>query len=109
MSAYLEVMIQGNCRAFLEANSIVGVMMSPSCTGSEMATREAPMSLIMRSGEVLAGVYGISAERILLYAAGAKMLMREEGRLLVVAYLDQHADFEAKIGRYIDSRGAGHG
>lgn len=108
MSAYLEVMVAGNCRAFLEANSIVGVLMPPSCTGSSVATADQPMSLVMRSGEVLEGVYGISAERLLLYAAGAKMLMREEGRLLVVAYLDQHSDFEAKIERHLAQK-AGHG
>lgn len=108
MSAYLEVMVAGNCRAFFEANSIVGVMMSPSCTGSSIATPEEPITLVMRSGEVLQGVYGISAERLLLYAAGAKLLLREEGRLLVVAYLDQHAEFEAKIEHHL-SRKSGHG
>lgn len=108
MSAYIEVIVQGNCRAFLEANSIVGVLMSPACTGASIATTEQPLALIMRSGETLQGVYGISAERILLYAAGAKLLMREEGRLVVVAYLDQHAEFEAKIEHHLNQK-SGHG
>ena len=97
MSAYIEVLIQGNCRAYLDAGSIMGVMTSPDCSGETPATVESPMTLIMRSGDTIPGVYGLSPNRLLLHAAGVRHIVRTQGRLLMVAYVDAQGDLEAAI------------
>lgn len=97
MSAYLEVLIKGDCRAYIEAGAIMGVINSPGCAADQMATSDTPLTLIMRSGDTISDVYGRSANRLLVHAAGAKMLLREEGRLCLVVYLDKLEEFEASI------------
>jgi hypothetical protein len=101
VSAYLEVMIEGNCRAYLKADSLMGIITSPGASGDTVATPDEPLSLIL-SGNTLPGVYGISPNRLMVHAAGAKMLLREEGKLAVVAYLDSHQDFENRIAHHLE-------
>jgi hypothetical protein len=104
VSAYVEVMIKGGCRAYLDAGSIMGILTSTADNGDSMATPDAPLTLILRSGDTLPDVYGVSPNRLLLHAAGAKMIVREEGRLLMVAYLDKHEELEARIAYHQSGR-----
>lgn len=97
MSGFVEVMITGDCRAFLEASSIVGILTASGCSSDTPATSETPMSLIMRGGDTLPGVYGVSPTRLLVHIAGVKLLMRDRKRFSVVAYLDRLVEFETEI------------
>lgn len=106
MSAFVEVMIKGDARAYLEASSIMGIITSPGQAGDGLATPEAPISLILRGGEVLEGVYGISPNRLILNMAGVRMIQRQKGRICVVASLDQQDALEAQIAEYLND---GHG
>ena len=103
MSAFIEVMVVGGGRAFLEASSIMGIITAPGQLGDGLASPEQPMSLILRGGEVLPGVYGISPNRLILNMAGEKMILRQKGRLSVVAYIDQQADLEAQIAEFLNN------
>lgn len=97
MSGYVEVMIEGNCRALIKESTIAGVILSPGMSSRDMATVEKPMSIMLPSGSTLAGVYGISAERLLVYAEGTKMILRKTGRPMICAYLDHAEKFEADL------------
>lgn len=64
------------------------------------------MSLLMRSGDTLEGVYGISPNRLMVHMAGVKMILREEGRLCVVGYADSRVELEDQIAHLMEARTA---
>lgn len=97
MSGYVEVMVQGNCRAFISAGQIAGILSPPGADGQTVATPDTPLALIMNSGETLQGVYGISPNRLILNTEGVKALARKSGRIVMVAYLDSQEAFEAEL------------
>lgn len=101
MSAYIEVMVAGNCRALIEAAHIKGVLASPGARSDDLSTVESPMTLLMASGETLPGVYGISPDRLILYIAGVRALLRRTGRAVAVVYLDKAEEFEAELAHLI--------
>ena len=97
MSAFIEVMIIGDRRAYIEASSVMGIITSPGMAGDGLASPDAPISLIMRGGDVLEGVYGVSPNRLILNMAGVRHLQRKDGRLCVVAYIDKQDDLDAQL------------
>lgn len=101
MSAFIEVMMKGNCRGYLDAGSIMGVITSPDCAGETPATVESPMTIIMRSGDTIPDVYGLSPNRLLLHAAGVRAVVRQEGRLLMIAYIHAQGELETMISHLI--------
>ena len=101
MSAFVEVMVVGGARAYLDAASIMGIVTSNGQAGADMATADQPMTVILRSGDTIAGVHGISPNRLLLNATGARMIVRRENRLLLVAYLENQPELEAMIDQYL--------
>lgn len=107
MSGYVEVMIRGDCRAFLDASAVAGVITSKGCSGDTPGTADSPLSLIMRGGDILEGVYGVSPNRLLVHLAGVKLLLREQGRFCVVAYMDDIENFESQINDLIARRSNG--
>lgn len=109
MSGYIELMITGNCRAYVEAGNIAGVLTSPDMLADKPATVEKPMSVLLRSGGTIPGVFGVSPNRLLIHIEGAKMLVRQQGRFVVVAYVDHIDKFEEEIQAFIDNGGRGHG
>lgn len=102
MSAYVEVLIKDDVRAYIDAASIMGVITSPGATGETAATPETPMSLIMRSGDTIPGVYGLSPTRLLLHAAGARAIVRNQGRLMMIAYIHAQGELEDMIHHLIN-------
>lgn len=104
MSGYIEVMITGNRRAFVEAGSICGVITSTGMAPDTLATPEESISIIMRGGDTLAGVYGVSAMKLIAHVEGMKMVMKDSKAFCVVAFLDKIADFEADIERALIAR-----
>lgn len=104
MTAWVEVLIKGNVRAYIDSSAVAAILTSPSQTSDFQATADEPMSLVMRGGDVLEGIYGISPDRLMLNLAGVKMIERADGRIVVVAYLDQQADLEAQIAHHLDRR-----
>lgn len=97
MSGYIEVLVKGGHRAFLEVGGIGGVIVANGMSAQDPATPEQTLSIIIRGGDTLEGVYGVSAMKIMLYVEGAKLLMREKNRFCVVAFLDSISEFEAEI------------
>lgn len=97
MSGYIEVMVTGGCRAYIEAASVSGVITAKGADGSVPATAEATMSILLRSGEVLAGVYGVSPNRLLIHVDGVKLLAKRRVGYPVVAFLDSIEAFEANV------------
>lgn len=96
MSAYIEVMVEGGCRAYLSASSFVGVL-TMGGSPDEPASPERPLAIIMSSGETIQGVYGVSPNRIIFWVEGAKALAKATHRPMVVAYLDKIAEFESQV------------
>lgn len=104
MSGYIEVMVTGNGRAFLEAGSVCGFLTSPGMASDTPATPEKPISVIMRGGDTLPGVYGVSAMKLMMRVEGVKLLMKERKRFCVVAFLDRIGDFEADLDAVLANR-----
>lgn len=104
MSGYIEVMIRGNCRAYLKVDQIAGVLTASGATAETLATSEAPMSILLNSGETLEGVYGLTPNRLMLYVEGVKAVLRHSGRVIAVAYLDKAEEFEGLIAQAMGDR-----
>lgn len=109
MSAYVEVMVVGGARAYLDAGAIMGIITHTGLGGSDMATADQPMTVILRSGDTISGVHGISPNRLLLNATGAREIVRKEGRLLLVAYLENQGELESRIDWHLSGRGGQDG
>jgi hypothetical protein len=97
VSGYIELMIQGNCRAYVAASNIAGIISSPDMPADSMATADKPMSILLTNGSTIPGVYGVSPNRLLVHVEGAKLLIRKTGRLMLVAYIDLIDKFEEDI------------
>jgi hypothetical protein len=98
MTAYIEVEVVGDHRACIEAASIVGVINSPGMGADHAATPESPMTLILRGGDSLEGVYGLSAAMLIIYAAGARAIMRvAKKRIGMLVTVEQRDEFENEI------------
>lgn len=109
MSAYIEVFVKGDCRAYVDAASIMGVIMHPSTDGNAVATSKEPMTLIMRSGDTLSNVYGMSANQLLLYSAAIRTIVKEKDHLVKVAYLDSHDKLMADLANLMGGGGEDDG
>lgn len=104
MSGYIEVMVAGDCRAFIEAGSICGVI-SPSGMGADMmATPDQTISIILRGGDTIPGVYGVSVMKIIAHVEGMKLVMKDSKKFCCVAFLDKITEFEAEIERALIAR-----
>lgn len=97
MSGWIEFLARGNCRAFLEASHIKGVMTPDGLGADDVATPEATLTLLTGSGESIEGIYGVSATRLLFRIAGLKVLMAHTGTRHAVVYLDNASTFDAKV------------
>lgn len=98
MTCYIEVDVVGSHRAYIEAASIVGVIQSPNMGADDTATPEAPMTLILRGGDSLEKVYGISPSRLILYATGSRFMLRlAKKRIGLLLSIDGRARFEEEL------------
>lgn len=93
MSAWVEVFLKGDHRAVIAADSVVGVICAKGSDTDAIATPEAPLTLVLRGGETMPPVYGISAADLLVRLAGAKIIQRSTARPATVAYADRMDQF----------------
>lgn len=92
MTAYLELKLKGNARAFIEAGTIAGVVTGKNMDIHSLAHEGAPVSVILRGGETI-DVIETSAGLIIARALLARQKVREQGLDILVDYLgDQHDD-----------------
>lgn len=87
MSAYLELHVKGNRRAYIDAGGILGVITSPNMEFDTVATSTSPISVILRAGETIE-VIGQSAGLIMLRAKMARERLKAEGKLMLIDYLE---------------------
>lgn len=86
MTAYLELHLKGNGRAFVEAGSIMGVI---SGAGTDIWSRglpEKPVSVVLRGGATLE-VIGEAAGHIIARAVLSRRKVRQEALDTYVDYL----------------------
>ncbi len=76
MSAFIELLVTDDRRLIVEAGSIAGMVTAPSGRMDIVATKKAPLSLILRGGETLE-VYGESPRNIFIRCEDAKLKARE--------------------------------
>lgn len=87
MSAFIELRVENDRRALIEAGSIAGIVTSPNCRVDTIATVKTPIAIILRGGETL-NVYGESAAMIIARATMIRMEVRESGLDLKADLLD---------------------
>lgn len=98
MSAYIEVEVVGDHKAYIEAASIVGVITSPGFSRDDVATPENPMNIILRGGDSLESVYGIAPSALILYATGCRFALRmQKRRIGMLLAIENRADFEDEL------------
>lgn len=97
MTAFLELKLKGNARAYIEAGSIAGIVTGVNMDCFTISSEKAPLALILRGGETLQ-VVEISAGLILSRAILARKRVRDEGLLAFVDYLGD-VDADADAGR----------
>jgi hypothetical protein len=88
VSAYIEVRIKGDRRAFIEAGSIAGIVTSDTGRVDTVATAEKPIALILRGGETLE-VYGESPAVILARCTRIRAFVKHFGLPLRADLLDR--------------------
>lgn len=97
MSGYVEVNVVGGCRAFICASDFAGVITPSGVNGSDMASTENPITILMKSGSVVEGIHGISPNRLIVYMEGVKLLLKRSSRDMMVCYIDARDEFEADL------------
>lgn len=88
MSAYIEVQVKGNRRAYIEAGSIAGIITSPGMGLADVGQIGAPVSVILRAGETIE-VIGMSAGLLLVKAKLVRKRVRDEGLDIAIDYLGE--------------------
>lgn len=88
MSAFIELRVEGDRRALIEAGSIAGFITSENGRVDTIASKDAPIAVILRGGETL-NVYGESIATIVVRAAQIRKEVREHGFDLKADFLDQ--------------------
>lgn len=97
MSGYVEVLAKGDQRILIEAGSIVGVVLPSGATYDAMIKPDSAMTVILRSGSYVEGVYGLSAAKLLLYCALVRWVMRhDKKRVALVVTIEGRGEFEEK-------------
>lgn len=95
MSGYIEVEVVGDHKAYIEAGSIVGVIHSQGLGRDDPATPDFPLTVILRGGDSLENVYGISPAMLILYATGCRWALRFNKRKFgMLLAIDARGDFE---------------
>lgn len=87
MSAFIELRVEGDRRALVEAGSIAGFVTSQSGRVDTVATKDSPIALILRGGETL-NVYGESVAMIIARATQIRKFVREKGLDIKADLLD---------------------
>lgn len=89
MSAWVEVHVKGNRRAYIQASAVVGVVMEKGAAGDQIASENGGLTLILQGGETLPDVIGLSADDVILRCDGARTILRRAGMESVVCRLDE--------------------
>jgi len=87
VSAYLELHVKGNRRAYIDAGGILGVITSPNMNFDTVATPTSPISVVLRAGETIE-VIGQSAGLIMARAKMARERLKAEGKMILIDYLE---------------------
>lgn len=90
-------MVAGDHHAYLEAGSISGVITSPGLSRDDIASPEKPMTVILRGGDQVEDVYGISAAKLILYSGAARAFMRTKRRTAMLVAIENRDTFEEEI------------
>lgn len=93
MSAWVELYVKGGHRAVLAADSVVGVVLAKGSEAQTVATPDAPLTLILRGGETLPPVYGLSAADLLLRMDCARLVHKRHANPTLIVYLDSIEKF----------------
>lgn len=98
MGGYVELHLRGDGRLVLGATDFAGVLTPNGLGSTEKAVPGQPLSVILKSGAQVDGVYGISAAKLILYMEGARMLAKRNARSpLYVVFIDEREDFELAL------------
>lgn len=101
MSAWVEVYLKGDHRAVIAADSVVGVICAKGSDTDAVATPDAPLTLVLRGGETMPPIYGVSAADLLVRLAGAKIIQKRTLRPATVAYVDRMEQFWAALAQAV--------
>lgn len=104
MSGYVEVYVKPDRRAFIEAGSVAGIIMPKGASGDFNATDDESLTVILKGGETLPGVFGISADELVFRCDGVREILRKTERLTAVIYLDRRDEFYAELAQVMESR-----
>ena len=98
MSAYIELRVKPNARAFIEAGTIAGIVTAEKGRADVVATHEKPLLIILRGGETLE-TYGESPAELILRMMMIRKEVRELGLDIKCAMLDApHAETDESSG-----------
>jgi hypothetical protein len=109
VAAFIEVMIEGNARVFLRTSAIMGVATPAGFSGDSHASPEEPLSIILGGGNTLAGVYGTSANLLLLRAAAVELVAKQKNLPVAVGHIADQDEHLGTIAEYISRMQAAAG
>lgn len=78
MSAFIELRVEGDRRALIEAGAIAGFITSENGRMDTIGTKDKPVAIILRGGETF-NVYGESIASIIVRAALVRKEVRVQG------------------------------
>lgn len=93
MPGYVECMVQGGRRAFIDVSLVGGVLTSPGMDAWAIADPERPLSILFRAGETLE-VYGECVGVLLVKFCDVRQWLRDhpEKPIRVMFLDDAHND-----------------
>lgn len=106
MSAWVEVHVKGNRRAYVQAGAVVGVLMPAGADGDTEPTDGDPLTVILQGGETLPNVFGLSADELLRRCDGARTILRMHSMesLIVRSEPERLAAFQALFAEAMEAK-----
>ncbi len=95
MSAYIELLVKGGRRAYIDAGGILGIVTAPGMDVQSVGSDDKPISLILRGGETIP-IIGTSAGVILVRARQIRERLRKEGLDIICLFLEGSDDEEVQ-------------
>lgn len=89
MTGYIELHVPGERRVVVNVADVSGIMTSPKRFVGDIASKEEPLIVMLRSGSSIE-VFGMSAEEVLAKCEMVKRTLKDSGAPVHTLWIDGH-------------------